>query len=688
MKAILGIILGLTLLSSIFVNNVGASQPSLMVYAGKDQRVQELSEVKLFSSVKTLPNKLTYSWKQISGETVKLSASDIAKPTFVAPKVTKGETKTLVFAVTIEDDYGRSAGDSVTIIVVPIDDSSTTLIKDSKTSSNKSTLEKLLITKSDTSWPDKFWNSFEVHTINLDSNDLSKMTNVGVKDGISQEFVVYYNESKLPKGGIRIDILELTNAQYASEMFQSMKNFMMKEHVNESTNGDCYLSNVTLDPKSGSVHACAIQKYFVILRIELSIDNAISSQSISEQIMKIISKKIKSDIKVSLDTKTDTKKDTKSKTIQNTKKDSTKEVDTYDSKLLIKEISIKKGVVDLAINSLTNKIYVVSWLTNSISIIDGKTDKVIKTISTDFAPSDIEIDEYENLIFVSGKSKTTSIISIIDGKTNKIILKKNLDFFSSGLFIDHMNKQILIGDNYTEKWRAFDYNLVEKLENEKILPKFLSNSGSVFLGEKNKFYGIIGGGASITVLLELDLHNKKKFDYYVAVDDDFLTLQKIQEHALKREQTKTKTIPRVDYPIFLTYNENKKQFFISTVSFSDQNLPEFRILVVNSSKLMTEKTKIIEKIASQIAFDKNSDLLYSLNHSSIGLFDKYTQKSITVFNSNDFSIVDVIEIASPTKFLINPSTGKLYVINSDSVFESDNKNPKYNSIIMIQSTKF
>ena len=108
----------------------GTLAKAMTAYAGKDQRVPEHSEVTLFGSGKDpLKNKLNYNWRQVSGEQVELSASDIAKPSFVAPEVANGETKTLVFEITVSDGTGRTAKDTVTVIVDPINGAPTAIAK-------------------------------------------------------------------------------------------------------------------------------------------------------------------------------------------------------------------------------------------------------------------------------------------------------------------------------------------------------------------------------------------------------------------------------------------------------------------------------------------------------------------------------------------------------------------------------
>lgn len=108
----------------------GLASKALTAYAGKDQTVDEHSAVTLFGSGKDpLKHKLDYSWTQISGESVTLSASDIAKPSFEAPDVSNGETKTLTFELTVSDGLGRTAKDTVKITVEPINGDPTAFAK-------------------------------------------------------------------------------------------------------------------------------------------------------------------------------------------------------------------------------------------------------------------------------------------------------------------------------------------------------------------------------------------------------------------------------------------------------------------------------------------------------------------------------------------------------------------------------
>lgn len=175
----------------------------------------------------------------------------------------------------------------------------------SKLDSKEQALRNLLITKNDVTWPGEFWNSFKMYVKGYDA-----VSNPKIKNGIAQEFVTFYDNTKqLTKNGIRIDIMELNDSQQAFHMFQSMQeNLITKTHTNSAKNNNCYMSTTTEQFRSGSAYVCVIERYLVILRVQLPTDSLVSSQDVSDQVMNIINKKIKSNGKIKSDVKIDDKK--------------------------------------------------------------------------------------------------------------------------------------------------------------------------------------------------------------------------------------------------------------------------------------------------------------------------------------------------------------------------------------------
>jgi DNA-binding beta-propeller fold protein YncE len=89
-------------------------------------------------------------------------------------------------------------------------------------------------------------------------------------------------------------------------------------------------------------------------------------------------------------------------------------------------VEVQPGIV--AVNTRTNKVYVVNNGTNSLSVIDGKTLKTDATLhfrpdgrapleSGVMSPYDVKVNEVTNTIYVTGPQSNT--VAAVDGRTNK-----------------------------------------------------------------------------------------------------------------------------------------------------------------------------------------------------------------------------------------------------------------------------
>lgn len=139
--AVLLLLVGVIFIASTFAHANASGQ--ITVYAGKDQIVYEKSSVTLVGTIRDSlkKNDFSYSWRQVGGEQVVLSATNLAKVSFVAPAVSQGQIQ-LVFEFTVSDREGRSIKDAVVINVKDSDNETkeTSIIKN-KESINKSDKE-------------------------------------------------------------------------------------------------------------------------------------------------------------------------------------------------------------------------------------------------------------------------------------------------------------------------------------------------------------------------------------------------------------------------------------------------------------------------------------------------------------------------------------------------------------------
>ena len=86
----------------------------LVANAGQDKTIQSGASVTLDGTDSSGPI-TSYSWKQISGKSVKLSDANIARSTFVAPSANKDLS--LKFKLTVDDSNGRTSTATVNVFV-------------------------------------------------------------------------------------------------------------------------------------------------------------------------------------------------------------------------------------------------------------------------------------------------------------------------------------------------------------------------------------------------------------------------------------------------------------------------------------------------------------------------------------------------------------------------------------------
>jgi YVTN family beta-propeller protein len=79
-------------------------------------------------------------------------------------------------------------------------------------------------------------------------------------------------------------------------------------------------------------------------------------------------------------------------------------------------IRVNSYPIGIAANPSTNKVYVTNEFSNTVSIIDGTTDKVETTINVGSFPYGIDVNTLNNRIYVSNRGSDS--VSVIDGATN------------------------------------------------------------------------------------------------------------------------------------------------------------------------------------------------------------------------------------------------------------------------------
>ena len=127
----------------------------------------------------------------------------------------------------------------------------------------------------------------------------------------------------------------------------------------------------------------------------------------------------------------------------------------------------------VAVNPKTNKIYVTNSGSNSVSVIDGLRNKVIANVSIGESPSDLIVDPNEPWIYVANFGPNT--VSVIDGRTDKVVesiselgispIGLDLNPLTNTLYVSNQGSDtVSVIEYFTNETGGFEYNVSANIQ--------------------------------------------------------------------------------------------------------------------------------------------------------------------------------------------------------------------------------
>jgi len=119
---------------------------------------------------------------------------------------------------------------------------------------------------------------------------------------------------------------------------------------------------------------------------------------------------------------------------------------------VIRNIKVGSEPSSVSVNPVTNIVYVTNGRDNTVSVIDGKTNTVIRNIKVGTSPYGVSVNPVTNMVYVANRFHNT--VSVIDGKTNTVISTINVGvpyevFRPNGVSVNPVTNTIYVA-NYHE----------------------------------------------------------------------------------------------------------------------------------------------------------------------------------------------------------------------------------------------
>jgi YVTN family beta-propeller protein len=395
-----------------------------------------------------------------------------------------------------------------------------------------------------------------------------------------------------------------------------------------------------------------------------------------------------------------------------------------DTDKIMKIISVGKNPSAIFVNEKTNHVYIANRGSNTVSVIDGdKTDSVIHTVSVGKQPRDLvaDYDQQKNINKIYVANWLSKTISIIEGKTDSVIntismgdvrpVSITVDPESHNLYLNALDfryggtgsevnassapsypKYIQVGDDpqyiavnptthkiYVANTGSNTVSVIDSFA-EKVVTNVRGINGHLAVNDQtNKIYVANAGSNTVSVIdgrtdnvignaAKVGLHptdiavNPKTDKIYVA-NTGSNTVSVIDGSSLKN--IKNVTAPeevRINQSTNMTVNPKTNKIYVSS-----EIRNQFFVITGNTDSL-EQNTKSMQQNNStatifnggpiSMTFNPNNGIIYAANV----YFD-----TIYTTNEKDFpNIRDAMNIGGfPSDIAIDTNTNFQYVVNKD-----------------------
>jgi YVTN family beta-propeller protein len=304
---------------------------------------------------------------------------------------------------------------------------------------------------------------------------------------------------------------------------------------------------------------------------------------------------------------------------------------------LTTDISVARSPDEVAVNPTGNTIYVASRDSSIISVINGSTEKIIRTLSIGPDPAHLAFNPISNKLYVSPDNGT--VVSI-NGTSNKIIPNDNVyvGYSICGLAVNPISNKIYICGFASDKISVVDTS--KKANNRQMVANLISSIHSKGKFSKSSFSMGIAVNP-ITNLVYISYTNK--------------TLSVING-------TTNKSIKSIEVPGLpgrIAINPLTNMIYVI-------NDASNRVYVINGSTNNIVKTIICQNLPKQISVNPFTNMLYVTSEDSNVVFPvngstNLVQTVSKKISSKLYGLAGINVDDSPEDISVNSKTNMIYL---------------------------
>ena len=319
---------------------------------------------------------------------------------------------------------------------------------------------------------------------------------------------------------------------------------------------------------------------------------------------------------------------------------------------LLTNVSVGSNPVAVAVNAVTNKIYVVNQNSNNLTVIDGVTNQTT-TIATGLMPTALAINPVTNKIYVTNGNSNS--VTVIDGQTN-LTTSVPTGSYPVGVAINPATNRIYVTNFYADNVTVIDgaTNATSTIGvGQRPLPLAVNSlTNTIYVGNqsRNSVCIIDGNTGVVTITVGVGTRpqaiaiNSLSNQIYVA------NYQSANVSVIDGVNNSVTPVPVGSYPAALAIDAVRNRAYVANSGDSTATLIDGGSLATN--------TITVGAYPVAVDVDPITNMAYFTTQQNHG--------SVTAVNGADLSMVSVGVGSNPSAIVVDEMTNRLYTANEQA----------------------
>ncbi len=329
-------------------------------------------------------------------------------------------------------------------------------------------------------------------------------------------------------------------------------------------------------------------------------------------------------------------------------------------------ILIGNGPLDVAFNPTTNTAYVANAGDNTLSVIDGQTNRVVSNVNVGNFPNSISVNPSTNLIYITNIDDNT--LSVIDGQTNRVVYAIAVGTSPFGVSVNPSTNTVYVTNSWDNTLSVIDgqTNSVTNTINVGIQPLGLSvnpDTNTVYVANAGDNTVSVIDGNTNTVVSNITDYKQQPAVVSVNPDTNTVYVANTNNNTVSvidgNTNTVVSTIAVGDGPNFVFANPSSNTVYVA-------NFDDNTVSVIDGNTNTVVSTIAVGNTPLGLSVNPDTNTVYVANFddNTVSVIDGNTNTVIKDIPGTPIPPAGINVGTSPIGVSVNPDTNTVYVANA------------------------